>query len=596
MPEVVLGLNAYHGDASAALFVDGNCVAAVEEERFTRLKHQAGFPTQSVRWCLAHAGLEAGDIDHVAIGRNPATNLHRKALFMLQHPPGMDFLRSRLRNAAHVLDVRSALAEALEVAPEQLRAKLHRVEHHRSHMASAFFCSPFEEAACVSLDGMGDFVSTMWGKGEGAQLKVNGAVTHPHSLGHFYQAFTHFLGLPSFGDEYKLMGLAAYGEPALKDKVRELLHLQRGLQFRLGLEYFVHHTRGVDMTWEHGTPELSALWSERMVEAFGPSRWPGDEVTQRDRDLAASTQAVLEEVGLEMLRRLHGLTGSRRLIMAGGVALNCVLNGRIRAETPFEEVWVQPASNDAGIAIGAALWVLHQVLGRARTWTMTDAYLGPRFDDEACGRALSDAGLPFNRLSQKDMVEKVAGRIAEGAIVGWFQGAMEFGPRALGNRSIVCDARQPAMKDALNARVKHREGFRPFAPSILAERTGEWFEQDYPSSFMTMAYEVKPHKRGLIPAVTHVDGTGRLQTVARETSPLYHSLIEAYEARTGVPVVLNTSFNENEPICCRPEEAVDCFSRTPMDVLALGNCLVDRGATEATDRGATEATGAGSRP
>jgi carbamoyltransferase len=579
MSEVVLGLNAYHGDASAALFVDGSCVAAVEEERFTRRKQQAGFPANSVRWCLEHAGLEAEDLDHIAIGRNPATNLQRKALLVLQHPPGLGFLRSRLRNGAHHLDVRSELAEALEVAPEDFRAKLHRVEHHRSHMASAFFCSPFEEAACVSLDGMGDFVSTMWGRGQGSRLKVQGAVTHPHSLGHFYQALTHFLGLPGSGDEYKLMGLAAYGEPVLKDKVHRLLSLRSGLQFRLALEYFVHHTRGVDLTWEHGTPQLSALWSERMVEEFGPCRWPGDEVTQRDQDLAASTQAVLEEVGLEMLRRLHDLSGSSRLIMAGSVALNCVLNGRILPETPFDEVWVQPASNDAGIAIGAALWVIHQVLERPRSWMMTDAFLGPRFDDHACERALSEAGLSYVQMEEHDMAERVASRVADGAIVGWFQGAMEFGPRALGNRSIVCDARKSEMRKALNARVKRREGFRPFAPSILAERTGDWFEQDYPSPFMTMAYEIKSAKRPLIPAVTHVDGTGRLQTVERSTNPRYHSLIKAYERRTGVPVVLNTSFNENEPICCTPEQAVDCFSRTPMDVLVLGDFLVDRAAT-----------------
>jgi carbamoyltransferase len=488
----------------------------------------------------------------------------------------MGFLRSRVRNARRVLDVQSALADALDAHAEDIRAKFHRVEHHRSHMASAFFCSPFGEAACISIDGMGDFVSTMWGRGQGNQLKVRGAVTHPHSLGHFYQAFTHFLGLPKYGDEYKLMGLAAYGEPRLKQKVRELVELRHGLQFRLGLEYFVHHTKGVDMTWEEGTPELSALWSPRMVEAFGEPRPPGGDVTERDQDLAASTQEVLEEVGLEMLRRLQAMTGSTKLIMAGGVALNCVLNGKIRLETPFEEVWVQPASNDAGIAIGAGLWVWHQVLGRKRSWVMDHAYLGPSYEDAACRLALDSAKLSYRRLTSDDLVEHVSERIADGAIVGWFQGAMEFGPRALGNRSIVCDARRPDMKDTLNSRIKHREGFRPFAPSVLAERTGDWFEQDYPSPYMIMAYQVRHGKGQQIPAVTHADGTGRLQMVSADTNPRYHSLISSYERRTGVPVVLNTSFNENEPICCRPEEAVDCFVRTPMDVLVMGDFVCER--------------------
>ena len=573
MPETIIGINAYHGDASACLFVDGRCVSAVEEERFSRVKHQSGFPTESVRWCVEQAGLKPSDIDHVAIGRDPISNLFRKLSYGVLHPPGMDFVRSRLRNAASVMDVKDSFARALGVEKGKLDTRFHRVEHHRTHIASAYDCSPFDRAACVSLDGMGDFVSTMWGQGEGNRIKIHGSVMHPHSLGHFYQAFTQYLGLHRYGDEYKLMGLASYGEPRFADQLRTILRLGEGMQFRLDLDYFIHHRRGIDMTWEEGTPEVGRLWSPKMIETFGPAREVGAEITQRDQDLASSVQLVLEEVALEMLRRLQRQTGERRLVMAGGVALNCVLNGRILEDTPFEELWVQPAANDAGISLGAALWVLHRVLKRERSWVMEHAYLGTEYDDIDHKRALEAAGFEGRSLSDEELFPTVAAHIAEGSVVGWFQGKMEFGPRALGNRSIVCDPRRPDMKDILNMRIKHREPFRPFAPSILEERTGDWFTQSYPSPYMLLAYDVQPAKREVIPAVTHVDGTGRLQTVSRTHSPRYYALIEAFEKQTGVPVVLNTSFNENEPICCRPEEAVDVFRRTKMDVLVLGNTV-----------------------
>lgn len=574
--EAVLGVNAYHGDASAALFVDGRCVAAVEEERFTRIKHQSGFPEFSVRWCLDAAGISAEELDHIAIGRNPTSNLYRKLTYALVHPPGFGFIKSRMRNAARVLDVRDSIATSTGTPVDKLRARFHRVEHHRTHIASAFDCSPFEDAACISLDGMGDFVSTMWGVGHGNKIRIDGAVMHPHSLGHFYQAFTQFLGLHRYGDEYKLMGLASYGEPRFAGQLREIVRLGGDLQFRLDLDYFVHHRRGIDMTWEEGTPEVGRLWSPKMMEDFGAPRQVGEEITARDEDLAASVQLVLEEVALEMLRRLHFAVKLPRLVMAGGVALNCVFNGRIREDTPFEEVWIQPAANDAGISLGAGLWTLHQILGRERVWEMDHAYLGPSFDAADCRKALEDASLVYRELSEGELFDSAAERIAQGAVTGWFQDRMEFGPRALGNRSIVCDPRRHDMKGVLNSRIKHREPFRPFAPSILAERTGGWFEDDYPSPYMLLAYNVRPTKRELIPAVTHVDGTGRLQTVTRQQNPRYHALIKAFERKTGVPILLNTSFNENEPICCTPEEAVSVFRRTHMDVLVLGNFIAEK--------------------
>jgi carbamoyltransferase len=571
----ILGVNAYHGDAAAALLVDGVCVAAVDEERFTRIKHQAGFPQQSVKWCLKEAGIPPEELNHVAIGRHPASNAWNKIKWMLRHPPDPRFFKDRFQNAARILDLDDAIAASLDVSKDSLKATFHRVEHHRSHLASAFFCSPFEQAACLSLDGMGDFSSTMWSVGEGPRMKVMGTVSHPHSLGHYYTAFTQFLGLPHYGDEYKLMGLAAFGEPRFVDQVRKVLWLERDLQLRLGLEYFLHHTKGVAMTWE-GTPVVGAMYSEKMVEEFGPARNPANEVTERDADLAASIQFVLDEVVLEMLRRLQVKTKEKAVVTAGGVALNCVTNGKIRAQTGFEDVWVQPASNDAGTALGAALWVWNEELTQERTWEMKHAFLGPGFDDSDHKKALADAGLSSVSLVEHELFGYVAGRIADGAIVGWFQGRMEFGPRALGNRSIVCDPRRSDMKDILNSRIKHRESFRPFAPSILEEKAGQWFEQDYPSPYMLMAYAVKRDKRSDIPAVTHEDGTGRLQTVSRDANRRFHDLISAFEAKTNVPILLNTSFNENEPVTCTPKEAVATFQRTKMDLLVLGNHVVER--------------------
>lgn len=573
---IILGLNAYHGDASACAVVDGQVVAAVEEERFTRNKHQAGFPQHAVRWVLGETGAAPDEVDHIAVSRDPLAHLHRKVWRVLADRPSLSSLRQRAGAQREMLGIRPAVARALDVSPEAVGATVHRVEHHRAHLASAFLCSPFDRAVCVSLDGMGDFTSGMWGRGLGRRIDVRGSVLFPHSLGIFYTAFTQFLGLPRFGDEYKLMGLAAHGEPTRLPALREILRPHR-TGYRLDLDCFVHHDVGVDMTWTEGTPRLGRLWSPEMARRFGPPREPRAPITARDRDLAASVQARLEEVELELLRRIHAEHPDPRLVLAGGVALNCVVNGRIRDATPFERLWVQPAATDAGTSLGAALWVWNQVLGQRRVWRMTDAFLGPAPDPDACDRALEVAGLDGEVLPDGQLLDRVAGRLAEGAVVGWFQGRSPLGPRALGNRSIVADPRREDMREVINRRIKRREPFRPFAPSVLAEATGEWFEQDHPSPWMNLTYHVRPERRGQIPAVTHEDGTGRLQTVERRSAPRWHGLIAAFARRTGVPVVLNTSFNENEPIVNTPAEALDCFRRTGMDVLVLGDRLVDRG-------------------
>jgi carbamoyltransferase len=569
----ILGLNAYHGDAAAALVVDGELVAAAEEERFNRVKHCAGFPTQAARWCLADAGLTSGDLDHVAVSRDPRANLGRKLLRTIRHGASARYLKARLENASRIRDVGAALSEALGVS--ELGAQVHNVEHHQAHVASAFFVSPFEDAAILSLDGFGDFASTMLAEGHGNRFEVLDRVIYPHSLGIFYTAVTQWLGFPEYGDEGKVMGLAPYGEPAYLAKMRELVRLD-GPLYELGLDYFTHDKEGVDMNWDAGSPTIGRIYSDRLVELLGPAREPRGEIEQRHRDIAASLQKLLEEAYLHLLDTLWQRTQIPNLCLAGGVALNAVANGRILLETPFEELYIQPAAGDSGTAVGAAYFVWNQVLDRPRSFVMEHAYTGPEFSDEEIEAALAEAGLDARRLDDDALFAAVADRLAAGDVVGWFQGRMEFGPRALGHRSIVADPRREGMKDVLNARIKHREPFRPFAPSILAERAGDWYEQDYPSPFMVLVYKTAPDKRDRLAAVNHVDDTGRLQTVDASVEPRYHRLIAEFERRTGVPVVLNTSFNENEPIVMTPRDALDTFLKTRMDLLALGNHLVAR--------------------
>jgi carbamoyltransferase len=573
----ILGLNAFHGDAAAALVVDGELVAAAEEERFNRVKHCAGFPELAAAWCLADAGLAPEDLDHVAVSRDPKANLGRKLMRTIRHGASARYLKARLENAAKVRDVRSALARALGVAPDALRAPVHNVEHHQAHVASAFFVSPFEEAAILSVDGFGDFASTMLAVGRGNRFEVLDRVLFPHSLGIFYTSLTQWLGFPKYGDEGKVMGLAPYGDPeAHLARMRELVRLDGDL-FELGLDYFTHDKEGVDMTWDEQTPTIGRIFSDRMVEAFGPAREPRTELERRHEDVAAALQATLEEAYLHLVRVLWERTRLPAICLAGGVALNAVANGRVRLETPFEDVYVQPAAGDSGTAVGAAYYVWNQELERPRGFVMEHAYTGPGYSDEECAAAVRAAGFEAERLDDERLFPEVARAIEAGDVVGWFQGRMEFGPRALGNRSIVVDPRRADMKDILNARIKHREPFRPFAPSILAGATGDWFEQDYPSPFMVLVYKTRPERRTQIPAVNHVDDTGRLQTVEEHVNPRYHRLIGEFARLTGVPVVLNTSFNENEPIVMTPEQAVETFAKTKMDLLVLGNLVVRRG-------------------
>ena len=576
----VLGINAYHGDASAAITHNGKLIAAVEEERFNRVKHCAGFPEQSIRYCLAAAGIGLEDLDHIGISRDPSAHLHKKVLFAASRATKqgaaaagaglISQIKDRLGNAAKVRDLKSELARVFAVPKNHIAAQFHNVEHHRAHLASCYYVSPFERAALLSIDGFGDFISTMWAAGEDNHIEILGQVEYPHSIGIVYTATTQFLGFPQYGDEGKVMGLAPYGRPRFIEEFREIVRTEENGQFRLNLDYFRHHAEGVEMTWDRGSPVIGRIFSDRFADIFGPPRLPGSPLSDRERDITASLQLRLEEVAFHVLHRLHEQTGTTDLGVAGGVAYNSVMNGKILLNTPFRRVFVQPAAGDSGTAIGVCYEIQKQ------REHMLSAYTGPEFSSEEVTQSLQKAGLHFETYTDEQLTKHAARDIAAGMVVGWFQGKMEFGPRALGNRSIVVDPRRAEMKDVLNDRIKKREPFRPFAPSILEQRVGDYFEQTHPSPTMLMVYQVRPERRAEIPAVTHVDGSGRLQTVSREVNPRYYQLISDFAELTGVPVLLNTSFNENEPIVCTPDHAIDCFLKTRMDALYIGNHAVRR--------------------
>jgi len=577
----ILGINAYHGDASACLVVDGKLVAAAEEERFRRIKHWAGFPVEAIRYCLKEGGITLADVEHVAINRDPKANLIKKIGFTLKRRPELGLVLDRLKNARQWASIEEELHRAFP--DETFRGELHQVEHHLAHLASAFYVSPFDEAVAVSVDGFGDFASAAWGMGRGASIEIEDKVYFPHSLGIFYQALTQFLGFPHYGDEYKVMGLAPYGKPRFMEEMRQIVRLQDDGSFRLDTRFFRHHKEKVEYEWEGGAPRVGRLYSDELEALLGPARQKDEALDQKHKDIARSVQAMYEEAFFHLLNRLHERHGIDALCLAGGCAMNSVANGKVRRNTPFKKVYIQSAAGDAGGAIGAAFVVWHHT-GGGCGFVMDHAYWGCHFsgDDirqclEASGESLDADGCTCEYIEDEaELCRRTAEAIAEGKVIGWFQGRMEWGPRALGNRSIVCDPRRADMKDILNLKIKRRESFRPFAPSILREKVAEWFEVDDEVPFMMKVFPIREEKRPQIPAVTHVDGSGRLQTVYRHTNPRYYRLIETFGNLTGVPIVLNTSFNENEPVVCRPEEALDCFLRTKMDVLVLGDYFIQR--------------------
>ncbi len=572
----ILGINAYHADSSACLIKDGKIVLAIEEERLRREKHWAGFPIMAIKACLTEAGINITDVDHITISKDPSANLLKKLRHTLFTQKKFLSVLDRIKHASKVKSVKSILAEEFGIPENEIKAEVHNIEHHRSHLASTFFASPFEEAALLSIDGFGDFTSTMLAVGKGNNIEVLEAVYYPHSLGTFYTAITQFLGFPNYGDEYKVMGLSSYGEPKYLDLMRDIVILKENGLFELNLKYFSYPTEGVSMSWEEGKPFIDRLFSDYLIEKLGQPRKKGEEITDYHKDLAASAQRMAELTIFHILNHLYEKTGLTNLCIAGGVAQNSVANGKIYQNTKFEKIYIPSAATDAGTSVGSALYLYNQILKQPRIKPVFHANLGQKFDDEAIKQALEEKNLEDKRLTDEEINELVANALMEGKIIGWFKDRTEFGPRALGYRSILANPTMANTRDILNLKIKRREPFRPFAPSILEEYTDEYFEFSEPVPFMEKVYVIRPEKRKEIPAVTHVDGTGRLQTVSRDVNPKYYAMIEAFYKKSGVPIVLNTSFNENEPIVNTPEDAINTFLRTKMDVLVLENYVVER--------------------
>src|SRR5690554_1007729 len=573
----ILGLNAYHGDSAAALLKNGKVICAIEEERIRRIKHWAGFPSEAIKFCLKDAGITINDVSYITIGRNPSAHFFKKAIGSVRRIFNPKFLKDRAANISKVLSVKNDLAAALNLDPSDIKAEIKHIEHHRSHMASAFFASPFKHSAILSIDGFGDFTSTMTGIGEENKIKVLSSVTYPHSLGIFYTALTQFLGFPWYGDEYKVMGLAPYGKPVYIDKLKKIVKIKNNGLFELDINYFTHSTSGVAMTWENGAPFIDKIFSEKLVQEFGKPRDAKEPLSQYHKDIAASVQLLCEEVIFHILNYLYDKTGIKNICIAGGVAQNSVANGKVLQKTPFTKIYIPSAAYDAGTAIGSALWLYNQVLSNQREDFIQTAYYGASYTDEEIVSVLKNNNIEFHKYNnENEMVERTASLLTDGAVIGWFQGRTEFGPRALKNHSVLVHPGRPDAKDLINSKIKRRESFRPFAPSILREYVNEYFETEDDVYFMEKVFKIREDKRAMLPAVTHVDGSGRLQTVHKDISPLYYKLIDCFRQKTNLPILLNTSFNENEPIVNSPQEALDCFLRTEMDALVLGNCIVKR--------------------
>ena len=572
----ILGINAYHGDSSACLLKDGVVICATEEERFRRIKHWAGFPSEAIKFCLEDAGITIRDVDYITISRDPKANFLKKVIHSLKYSIGLSTIWNRLLNSKKVRSVKGELAAIFNLKETDIRAELHNIEHHRSHIASSFFASRFEKSAILSIDGFGDFTSTMSAVGNANKFKVLDAVNYPHSLGIFYTTVTQFLGFPNYGDEYKVMGLAPYGKAKYLKQLEEILEMTPDGFFKLNRKYFKHFNQGVAMDWENGSPSIDSLFTENWESLFWKPRVKGDKLEQCHIDLATSVQRFTENIIFHMLNHLHAKTGLDNICITGGVAQNSVANGKILENTPFKHIYVPSAGHDAGTSIGSALYLYNQILGKNRLPETTTAYFGKKATQKEIINALEKKSVKYTVLSDDELFEKVANKLVDGGVIGWFQGRAEFGPRALGHRSILVDPRRADAKDLLNEKIKRRESFRPFAPSILKESVSDYFVQNDTVPFMEKVFDIKKEKHAEIPAVTHVDGTGRLQSVDAEISPRYHKLISKFAEKTGVPILLNTSFNENEPIVNEPKEAIDCFLRTKMDMLVMENVVVER--------------------
>jgi carbamoyltransferase len=562
-PTYVLGLSCFYHDSAAALLKDGVVIAAGQEERFSRKRHDSGFPEKAIQYVLHEAGIKPEQLDAVGFYDKPLLKFERMlSTYVATFPRSFGSFRKAMPVWLHEkLWVPSIIRKELK----PYKGPILFAEHHMSHAASCFLPSPYDEAAILTVDGVGEWATASFGVGRGSDITLFKEIRFPHSLGLLYSAFTYYLGFKVNSAEYKVMGLAPYGKPVHFERImKEMVHLNEDGSFKLNMKYF---------SYDYGLRMTNGAFDEFFG---GPPRKPETWMAEREFDIAASVQKVCEEVVLKMVRHLHKETGLDRLCMAGGVALNCVANGRVIRETPMKQLWVQPAAGDAGGAVGVAHYIYNTLHKRPRSAAWTHAYLGPEFKDAEIARFLDEAGAKYETLPDAELVARTAKLLSEGNVIGWFQGRMEFGPRALGGRSILADPRDPKMRDTLNMKIKFREGFRPFAPSVLLDKASEWFEIDCDSPYMLLVAQVREGKR-TIPSVTHVDNSARLQTVTRAEAPLYYDVIREFERLTGVPIVINTSFNvRGEPIVCTPRDAYLCFMRTNMDQLVVGHHLLDK--------------------
>jgi len=572
----ILGLNAYHGDSSACLMRDGEVIAACEEERFNRVKHWVGLPIEAIKECLKIGNISAEELDHITIGRDPKAKFFSKLKYQLSSYKSIVASFTRLRNVKEVASLRDSLVKGLGINASSLKAQIHNIEHHRSHLGCAFFSSPFEEAAILSIDGSGDFTTVMAARGAGNNIEVLDSLDFPISIGRFYTSFTQYLGFPYYGDEYKVMGLSPYGKPKYCEELRKIIFPTSNGFFSWDSSYFLGPREGHYMKIKDHIFLPDRMYSDKVEELFGPARQKGEELTQKHMDIAASIQQVTEELIFHMLEHLQKRTGLTKVCIAGGVAQNSVANGKIITQTKFEEIYVPNASHDAGISIGSAIYLYNQILKKERTEPLFNPYTGSSFSNDEIKVFLDKNELTYTFYEQEELIDVVTDCIINEGVIGWFQDEAEFGPRALGNRSILADPRNEKAKELLNLKIKKRESFRPFAPSILKEHVGEYFELNESSPFMERVLPIKAEKHEVIPAVTHVNGSGRLQTVEASINRKYYDLIKKFYDKTGLPILLNTSFNENEPIVNNPQHAIDCYLRTQMDMLVLGNYVLER--------------------
>ena len=576
----ILGINAYHGDAAACIFKDNVILAAAEEERFTRVKHAAGFPIKSIKFCLDKAQISIEQVDHITINRNPNQKLFEKALFASTKLFNLNFIKNRFQNLKKINSIKDEFEYHFKT---KINSKIHNIDHHTAHISSSVFFSGMKNSNFISVDGFGDFVSTVTGYFDGKKITKFNEVLFPHSLGLFYTAMTQYLGFMNYGDEYKVMGLAPYGEPKYIYQLKKIVKYDNKKLFRLNLKYFLHHTGNVEMTWLNGEPKIGQVFSSELEKLLGPHRKKNENLLQFHKDIAASTQNFFEEILINIVNDLYQKNKNENLCISGGSGMNSVANGILFEKTKYKNIYIPPAPGDAGGSLGSAAYQINKINNTSIQFD-DNPYLGPSYSDEAIKKDIDDnmtiikeSSIKVNKFDRFDELSlNISKELSNGKIVGFFNERMEWGPRALGNRSILADPRNANIRDILNVKIKRREKFRPFAPSILEEETKNWFKTNDKVPFMSKVFKVRNEKKYLIPSVTHVDGTGRLQTVSKNYNPRFYNLISDFFKITEVPILLNTSFNENEPIVCTPKEALDCFLRTRMDILVLGNYVLYR--------------------